>query len=101
MHREPHLCRSCRGVGMTGSPPETAPSRNPRPDESTSDPTLTLEELPTPERSAPPTLFVDQAPTSRPSSRYAVGLRPSLDLDACLDVCGAVEDSPILRSPRS
>jgi len=39
-------------------------------------------------------LFVDQAPTSRPSGRYAVGLRPNLDPDAYRDVCGAVEDSP-------
>jgi hypothetical protein len=43
-------------------------------------------------------LFVDQAPISRPSGRYAVGLCPSLDPDAYLDVCGAVEDSPNLRS---
>jgi hypothetical protein len=41
-----------------------------------------------------------QAPTSRPSGRYAVGLRPSLDPDAYLDVCAAVEDSPNLRSPK-
>jgi hypothetical protein len=86
---------------MTGSPPGPAPSRNPGPDERTSNPFSPLEEPPTPELSAPPTLFVDQAPTSRPSGRYAVGLRPSHDRDAYLDVCWAVEDSPILRLPRS
>jgi hypothetical protein len=36
------------------------------------------------------------APASRPSGRYAVGLRPSLDPDADLDVCAASEDSPKL-----
>jgi hypothetical protein len=41
-----------------------------------------------------------QAPTSRPSGRYAVVLRPSLDPDAYLDVCAAIEDSPNLRSPK-
>jgi Metallo-beta-lactamase superfamily len=41
-----------------------------------------------------------KAPTSRPSGRYAVGLRPSLDPDAYLDLCAAVEDHPNLRSLR-
>ena len=76
------------------------PSRTPGPDERTIKPVLTTEEPPTTKLSPPPILFVDQAPTSRPSGRYAVGLRPSLDPDAYLDVCAAIEDSPNLRSPK-
>ena len=34
-HREPHHAATCRGEGMTGSPPGLPPSRNPGPDEST------------------------------------------------------------------
>jgi hypothetical protein len=45
-------------------------------------------------------LFVDPGADLKASGRYAVGLRPSLDPDAYLDVCAAVEDSPNLRSPK-
>ena len=48
-----------------------------------------------------PRVIAEIAPASRPSGRYAVGLRPSLDPDAYLDVRAATEDSPNLRSPRS
>src|ERR1035437_10115439 len=51
--------------------------------------------------SPPPTSAPTTAPASRPSGRYAVGLRPSLDPDAYLDVRAANEDNPNPGSPRS
>src|SRR5665647_3632838 len=99
-HREPHHAAPCRGEGMTGSPPGPAPSRDPGLDESTIKPLLTSEEPPL-NCLRRPHCSPTQAPASRPSGRYAVGLRPSLDPDAYFDVCAAVEDRPNLRSPTS
>ena len=44
-------------------------------------------------------MFVEPGASLKALGRSAVGLRPSLDPDAYLDVCAAVEDSPKLRSP--
>ena len=86
---------------MTGSPPGPAyPAGTPALTSAPPNPELTREEPPT-ELSPPPISLPTTAPASRPSGRYAVGLRPSLDPDAYLDVRAATEDSPNLRSPRS
>src|ERR1019366_4544342 len=82
----------CRGVGMTGSPPRPAPRPDPRP-EPTINPVLTVRNRPRPCLRRPHRSSTT-APASTPSGRYAVGLRPSLDPDAYVDVCAATEDNP-------
>ena len=85
---------------MTGSPPGPAyPAGTPALTSAPPNPELTPEEPPT-ELSPPPTSLPTTAPASRPSGRYAVGLRPSLDPDAYVDVRAANEDNPNPGSPR-
>src|ERR1017187_2878078 len=71
---------------MTGSPPGPAPSRDPGLDERTANPFRLLRTRPL-HCLRRPHCSPTQAPASRPSGRYAVGLRPSLDPDAYLEVC--------------
>ena len=74
-----------RGEGMTGSHPEPAPHRETG-TEDANDHLATQAESRTINFDLPALNSMrPTAPPSRPYGRYAVGLRPSLDPDACFD----------------